>query len=323
MSRVLLAALVAFQPTESLRARSGMWGPPDLKNVETALESILKVPMTPEHMKMAEHVAGDVRADIAAVSTGKLSQEERKSKVTSAIKELVDLQGVLQKQESEVDGEKVKKMAALEKELAAKKAELAMEEKEIQLAKLKKELVEKELQLGNLKSQKDHSQADAADSKDRDELITNLVSMAEKLKGSKVTEPKKAVAGTKTSTNTEMSAILTKLQARSKKLQDSIAKLSSEEKSSEKQLDGAVKGQVPTKGKDDAISQGQSLIRNLKRQEHRKFEKARALKKRELTEITDAIHSIESGDVKALTQTLQKMQAENKALNANGDTFLH
>merc|ERR1740115_583749 len=117
--------------------------------------------------------------------------------------------------------------------------------------------------------------------------------------------------------------ILNKLQSRSKKLQDSIANLNSEEKSAAKQLDGAVGGAVPTKSKDDAISRGQSLIRNLKRQEHRKFEKARALKKRELTEITAAIHSTESGDIKALTQTLQKMQAEYKALNANGDTFLH
>jgi len=307
MCRVLLAALVAFQPAQSLRARSGMWGPSDLKTVETALESVLKVPMTPDHMKMAEHVAADVRADIAAVSTGKLNQADRKSKISSAVKEMVDLQGVLQKQESEIDDEKVKKMAALEKELAAKKAELAMEEKEIQLAKLKKELIEKEMQMNNLHSKKDHAQADAEDSKDRDALVANLVSMAEKLKGTKP----------------EMSAILTKLQSRSKRLQDSIAKLNSEEKSSEKQLDGATKGQVPTKGKDDAISRGQSLIRNLKRQEHRQFEKARALKKRELTEITGAIHSIESGNVKALTQALQKMQAENKALNANGDTFLH
>lgn len=307
MSRVLLAALVAFQPAQSLRARSGMWGPSDLKTVETALESVLKVPMTPEHMKMAEHVAADVRADIAAVSTGKLNQADRKSKISSAVKEMVDLQGVLQKQESEIDDEKVKKMAALEKELAAKKAELAMEEKEIQLAKLKKELVEKEMQMSNLHSKKDHAQADAEDSKDRDALVANLVSMAEKLKGTKP----------------DMSPILTKLQSRSKKLQDSIAKLNSEEKSSEKQLDGATKGQVPTKDKDDAISRGQALIRNLKKQEHRQFEKARALKKRELTEITSAIHSIESGDVKALTQALQKMQAENMALNANGDTFLH
>jgi len=320
MSRVLLAALVAFQPAQSLRTRAGMWGPPDLKSVETALESILKLPMTPDHKKMAEHVAGDVRADIAAVSTGKLNQADRKAKVTSAIKELVDFQGDLQKQVSEVDDDRVKKMAALEKELAAKKAELAMEEKEIQMVKLKKELAEKELQLNNLQSHKKILQADTEDSKERDALVANLVGMAKNLKA--VAEPKKAVAGAEASVNPEISAILTKLQSRSKTLEESIAKLSSEEKSSEKELDVAVGGKLPTKGKDDAIAQGQSLIRNLKKQEHRKFEKARALKKRELTEITNAIHSIESGDVKALSQTLQKMQDENKALNA-GDGFLH
>jgi len=319
MSHVLLAALVAFEPAQSLRTRSGMWGPPDLKTVETALESILKVPMTPEHTKMAEHVAGDVRADIAALSTGKLSKEDRKLKVSSAIKELGDFQGVLQKQESQDDSEKVKKMASLEKELAAKKAELAMEEKEIQLVKLKKELAEKELQLNNLKSQKERTQVNEEDTKERDAMIANLVGMSKTLHGSKAA----AAANSTTSIPPEVATILSKLQSRSKKLEGSIAKLTSDEKASEQQLDGVSKGQVPTKGKDDAISRGQSLIRNLKKQEHRKFEKARVLKKRELTEINNAIHSIETGNVKELTQTLQKMQAEYKTLNANGDSFLH
>jgi len=319
MSRVLLAALVAYQPAQSLRLRSGMWGPPDLKNVETALESILKVPMTPEHTKMAEHVAGDVRADIAAISAGKLSKEDRKLKVSSAIKELGDFEVVLQKQESKVDNDKVKKIESLQKDLAAKKAELAMEEKELQLVKLKKELAEKELQLNNLKSQKERTQVNEEDSKDRDAMIANLVSMSKTLHGAKAA----GAANSNASSAPEIATILNKLQSRSKKLEDSIAKLTSDEKASEQQLDGASKAQLPTKGKDDAISQAASLIRNLKKQEHRKFEKARALKKRELTEITNAIHSIETGDMKELTQTLQKMQAEYKTLNANGDSFLH
>ena len=57
---VIVGAL-AVSSSDALKVRAGMWGPPDLELVDTALQHILSLHMTPEMHKRAEVVAADVK----------------------------------------------------------------------------------------------------------------------------------------------------------------------------------------------------------------------------------------------------------------------
>merc|ERR1719310_327942 len=117
-----------------------------------------------------------------------------------------------------------------------------------------------------------------------------------------------------------LKGILANLQSRTKKVSAALAKLDADEKAGEADLEATLSKKVPTQDKGDAMSKGQSM---LKMEEHRKFAKARAMKKNELHELQEAEDSIEHHDVKRLKQTLAKMQGEAKAMAAKSGNFLH
>merc|ERR1719321_1233231 len=208
------------------------------------------------------------------------------------------------------------KMATLQKQLAEKKKELEKDEAMIKLATLQKELMEKKLQLQKLIEEKNaaaaNGKADAADAKEEKALVDKL---------SKVTHDLKDVK--KGEVPAPLKAALPEVEARTKKVSDALAKLDVDNKKTMKELDATMNQKVPTKGKDDALSRGKSLMRALKAKEHRKFMKARAHKATELAELKTLEKSMKAGDVKTLTATLSKMQHEAQAFAAKSGNFLH
>lgn len=328
--------------TDALQVSQGMWGPADLEAVETVLGRILSLHMTPEMHTRAQVVAADVRQDIAAVATSRnLTKTERKAKVAAAIKELGDFQVEMEKETDDlIKAEKSANMTArmvklgnkldpkvldsynkkkvdLEKKLAEKQAELSKDEKEIQLYKLKKELVEKQLELNNLELEKAHDaksqKSEVEDAKAQEEAVNKLVSVANGLKDSKSAAAKLPP---------QINAVLVDLRKRSDSIQVSLKTLDATQKKSEIDLDAALKKQVGNSDS-DAMTKAQTMIRSLKKKEERKFQKLRAVKKSELSEIDTAITSIEKGDVKGLQDVLTKMQSETKAVDAKSGHFLY
>jgi len=330
-------------PSHGLKVRAGMWGPADLTAVETALEHVLSLHMTPAMHKRAQVVAADVKEDIMAISSGRnVTKSERQQKVGAAIKELGQFQQDMEKETDElVKAEKAGNMtakmvalgndldpetlekyntkkAALEKKLAEKQAELSKDENMIKLIKLKKDLAEKQLELANLEMQKAKSasskEGEAEDAKSQQEMVKNLLSVAKGLKApSNKTVSKLPPA---------VDAILADLHKRSAALNATLAKIDETQRKSEAQIEDVLKKQVGA-GKTDAITKAEAMIKSLKKKEDRKFQKLRVVKKSEMNEIDSAIASIQKGDVAGLQKVLGKMQAETKAVDAKSGHFLY
>jgi len=305
-------------------ARAGVWAPPDLHAVSVILDGVLHTRMSPENRKLAQHVAEDVKADIAAVVNGKnMSKKAMRATVAMAIKEIEGLQHKL---------EEVPNVTALKleidtktKEMQEKKKELEMEEKEIKVMMLKKELMEKKLKLQKLMeakmSSKQSKQSQKEEAQAQNEVVAKLAVAAKGLASSNTT--KLAAKGNSTvAKNQALSGIIADLKARQKKLSDIISKMDADEKKRTSNLEAMTKKELPAK-KDDPLAKGQAMLKGLDKEEHRKYQKERAIKKAQLAEIDSAIKSIAKGDVAALEQTLKKMKAEVKALDAKTGNFIY
>lgn len=93
----LIVGALAVSSSDALKVRAGMWGPADLELVDTSLQHILSLHMTPAMHKRVEVVAADVKSDIAAVSLAhNMTKQQRQAKVGAAIKELVEFQAEMQ-----------------------------------------------------------------------------------------------------------------------------------------------------------------------------------------------------------------------------------
>jgi hypothetical protein len=280
------------------------WGPPDsvqaLGAVIGMVDKLVKSAKTPEALKKAQVLAADVKADIEAVEGGNLTKAQAHDKVGAAIKELTAFETQLSKPPP-MDPARAQKLAELEKKLAEKKAELAKDENMIKLFKLKKELAEKRLRLQGLldskKNQEKNAKADQAEAAKTNDMVKSLVSMA-KNSGLKAKEEMPA----------PMKAILASVESQRVSVADDLKKMEAEEKAGEAKIDGAL-----GKGAD---AQSQGMLKRLKKEQHRKFAKAQALKRIELNELKDAEASVESGDIAGLQKTLAKIEQEGKALQA-------
>eukprot|EP00812_Abedinium_dasypus_P011057 NODE_4637_length_654_cov_274.818030.p2 GENE.NODE_4637_length_654_cov_274.818030~~NODE_4637_length_654_cov_274.818030.p2 ORF type:complete len:138 (-),score=57.18 NODE_4637_length_654_cov_274.818030:136-549(-) len=114
------------------------------------------------------------------------------------------------------------------------------------------------------------------------------------------------------------------LQARAVMLTKSMLKLDEDEKKAAADLKGA--GSVPlpaAAAKDDVVLHAHSMINSLLKQEHRKFEKARAVKKMELQEVNAALSGLRKADTKAMQRAYNKMEGAIKAVDAQTGNFLH
>jgi len=318
-SCLALFALALFAALVS-GADESVWGPADgvkaLDAVEKAIDRIVAAPnLSAEQLKQAKHVAEDVKKDIEEVESSKtLSKAERQAKVGAALKELMGLKDEFSRPQNKTAIES--KLATLQKELSEKKQALEKEESMIKLLNLQKSLAEKKMELQKLLEKKHESDMSK---KSTEEEAGEESAMAGKL----LTALHGLEAGNSSQLAAPLKVAKGDLQAREKKVSASLEKMEKEEKKSEADLDAAANKHVPSTGKDDTIKKEQSMLRVFKKQVHRKFAKAEALKKDELAELKEAELSIEKRDVKSLQKTLAKMQGQAKVLSAKSGDFLH
>jgi len=330
-SRVVATVLFAAACASGLIENT--WGPDDsvhaLDSVISAVNDIASNPhLTPEKLARAKAVAADVKADVEAVESGKLSKDEGKAKVSAAITEMTSFSAEISKGlnlDGDVSGKKAK-LDDLEKQLAGKKAELAKDENMIKLVTLKKQLMEKKMMLQKLLDQKaaaaQNHKGDEAEAKATNDMVQQLVGMA---KGLKVNSTKNSTTKSdgKQDLPASLKTILASVTARRKDVQASLAKMELQDKMSEAALEMTIDKPVPTQGKDDALLKSKSMLMRLKKEEHRKFAKAQAVKRLEVAELKDAEDSIEARDVNKLQKALSKIESEGKALQTKAGKFLY
>jgi len=328
----VFALLVAVSSGSRISQDFQMWKPSDSVKgfgvLEAALVKITSLHMSPELSKKAHGVADDVRNAITAMESNatNLTKAQRNEKIGAAVQELMGLQGdlkaVAQKKEAQLanstEEQKHERLTKLESELAEKKKELLKDESMIKLYTLQKELAEKKLQLEKLIEKKNQSKsgkaATAEDAKEESALVGKLMKLTGSL--ANVTDKKAELPA-------PLKAALAEVKARSKKESDELTKMETGNKKMMAELDSQLKKSLPTAGKDDALAKGQSMIKRLKKEEHRVFMKAKVQKQAQLSELKAIESSIEQHDAKKLTAGLLKMQHEAKEAAAQSGDFLH
>jgi len=318
---------------QELQGVQSQW---ELCAAEAAMEKVEKLPSLSQKQREAvKKVVVDVESTVSAIEAGKLTGAAQHEKVGAAIKELTSLQ------RDWLNATTVSRVEELEHEMASKKAQLKKAEVELKLMKLQKELAEKKLLLKKLTAQKDQA---ASLEKDRKEdaaeqaMVAKLLATAKALAGRKAAEKKEAAASSAKAApaadakkalpvgaNSPIAGILTDLKARAQKLSDGIARMDAEEKKKEAQIEETIKAAAagPAAGQTAATKKGQAMLKMLEKQAHRKYLKARAAKEGERKELEEGVHSVETGDVAALTKLLGKMQRETKSAEAHAKSFLY
>jgi len=308
-------AVLSLLATLLLATDTTMWGPADgvkaFAALETALDKITSIHMSPEESKHAEKVAADVRNAIKVVESNatNITKAQRNAKIGAAVQELMELQAEFKPRKQLTSEEAKAKLAELEKNLNAKKELLAKEESMIKLYTLQKELAEKKLQLQNLIAKKEQAEASkksgAADAAEESVLVKKLMNLTGDL----------TKADKKAELPAPVKAALAEVKSRAKKESDELAKMEATNNKTMAELDASAK-KMQIKG-------GEQMVHRLKKQEQRQFKKMRAQKQAELNEIKTLEQSIEQHDAKKFSATLLKMQHEVKALTAQSGDFLH
>jgi len=289
--------------------------------VEQALAKLTSNPrMSPEMVGAAKQVTQEVEQAAKEIESGSTSKAEKMKLVGHALTSLQGLQGTWEKaakdalakekaaEETETGASA--RIAKLKKELEQKKAMLAKDETMLKEAQMQKEILEKAE--GGSKEEARQQEAELA----------SLEAMAKSMSSApKAADKPHAQAHSKVPASLEH--VVADLRARAKNLTASLERLDAEEKTREAELEKVANAQVPTQGKKDAIQQGQKVLNMMKKQAKRGYKKARAVKAAELTELNEAISSIDKGDVKALSKLMAKMQHESKQLNAKAKNFLY
>merc|ERR1740138_1712711 len=155
------------------------------------------------------------------------------------------------------------RIAELKKKLAEKEAELKKDKNMMKLLKLKKELIEKKLMLQKLLASK--AAAEGSRKSDEDEvaktsaMVKVVLNMTQGLGH-----------GTQAQKDATFKKVLATVQAREHEVSDALARADAEEKKGEASLDAVIKKQLPSTGKGDAVTKGQSMLKQIKSQERRK-----------------------------------------------------
>jgi len=283
------------------------------------LGSIINSPhLSKEMMGKAKKVSADVEKTVAYLETvegKKLSEEARGAKVTAAIKELQGLQ-------DEFEAAAVSSKADLLKKLKAKQEELVKDQKMLKVMNLEKALAEKKLALQKLidmkrneksaQAQKEAEKQAAA----QQEMVANVLNVAKTLKEVKPSAAKPADAE-------KLKGALKFLEGRVHTVSDSVAKLDAEEKKREDEMKATINQKMPVKDANDPLAKSQGILKILMKKEHRNYEKARAGLENELTELNQAVTSINKGDAAGLTKVMTHMQGQMKSLQAKSKKFLY
>jgi len=302
MLRILSLAAVA-----TVALADGTWGPADtahaLDGVIGAVEKIVHLPhLSATQLEQAKKIAADIKVDVEAVESGKLTKEQAHEKVGEGMKELAAFAAKLQK-----TGSLSERKAELEKQLHEKEAALAKLEKQMKLLKLKKLLAEKKLALQNLLASKAAGQdrSAAEDAKATAAVVTQLHGLKD-LKGVDA-----------------MKALQT-VQQQEKAVGERLARLDAGQKKSEAMMTAAVQDELKagSSGK-DALEKGKKMIQALEKREKRKFAKVRAGQQIELEGLKEAEASLKGHDSAGLQKSLQKLDQLSKSTQAKSGKFLY
>jgi len=315
-----------FNPAKSVQV---------LDAVEEALRKMTSLPhLSAAQLSSAKKVTDDVHRIVSEIESNKsLSEKAKGEKVGNAIKELEGLQTEWD-QAVAMAAKKAKaadeKYFALKNELDKKEELLAKDEKMLTITSLEKELDEKKLKLAQAQAQA-REQANKEDARQQDVMVAKLVNMAKAMSATK-TQPK-AAAATRGAAKKDsalksgvLKPILANLQERAQNITAFLKKMDVTEQKHEAELNALVEKKAAslTKGKGSAeAAKTRSMLKSVVKQETRKYKKARASKQSELNELKEAIKSIEKGDVKALQNTMLKMQRDVKAMQSNSKSFLY
>jgi len=302
MLRILSLAAVA-----TVTLADSTWGPADtahaLDGVIGAVEKIVHLPhLSATQLEEAKKIAVDIKVDVEAVESGKLTKEQAHVKVGEGMKELAAFAAKLQK-----SGGLSERRAQLEKQLHEKEAALAKLEKQMKLLKLKKLLAEKRLTMQNLLAAKaagqDRSAAD--DAKATAAVVTQLHGLKD-LKGADA-----------------MRALQT-VQQQEKAVGKRLARLDAGQKKSEDMMTAAMQGELKSaaSGK-DALEKGKKMVQELEKREERKFAKVRAGQQIELEGLKEVEASLKGHDGAGLQKSLQKLDQLSKSTQAKSGKFLY
>jgi hypothetical protein len=302
-----LAGCVADAGRLAASMESGVWAPRDVDMVSHALDTIMKQPhLTKDQLASVQKVAALVKQNLAIVESQKLRGDARKQKVGEAITALTNLELEWQKNAAQAkakhdamekaEDEHIKE---LQRELAEKQGLMAKDEDEIKVLNLEKELAEKKLKLDTLLMKKD----EAASKKALEEERKARTDLFEKIGA--------VVQSNSSSTKKEA---LDMLHDRVTRLNEAVTKIDEAEKEGMHKIDAM---------KNDKDAKLTKMLLRLKKEEHRKFAKSKAIKAQELGDLNKAIQSIEKGDKHATQETLNKMKRDAKRLDATSGNFLH
>jgi len=302
MLRILSLAAVA-----TVTLADSTWGPADtahaLDGVIGAVEKIVHLPhLSATQLEEAKKIAVDIKVDVEAVESGKLTKEQAHVKVGEGMKELAAFAAKLQ-----MSGGLSERRAQLEKQLHEKEAALAKLEKQMKLLKLKKLLAEKRLAMQNLLAAKaagqDRSAAD--DAKATAAVVTQLHGLKD-LKGADA-----------------MRALQT-VQQQEKAVGKRLARLDAGQKKSEDMMTAAMQGELKSaaSGK-DALEKGKKMVQELEKREERKFAKVRAGQQIELEGLKEVEASLKGHDGAGLQKSLQKLDQLSKSTQAKSGKFLY
>jgi hypothetical protein len=288
-----------------------------LDDVEKALAQITHLPhLTKAQLSDSKKVSADVEKTIAELESPagqKLSKEARNAKVTASVKELENLQTTWSKS---ADVAIADRKAALEKELKDKEAELEKDTKMMKVLTLEKKLAEKKLKLQNMIDAKNAEQAKRQAAKEAAEQQAMVSTVMDLAKNMKTAKDKTAVAD-------KLKPVMSYLESRKKTVSDSLAKIDSEEKKREAEINALTSAKMPVKDGKDPLAKSQGMLNMLAKQEHRAYLKARAPLQSELKELSEAVDGVKKGDVAALSKVMGHMQNEMKSLQAKSQKFLY
>lgn len=298
-------ALLAFLGAASanrVAIQSGMWTPNDLEIVGKALDAILATPhLSKEQLTSAQSVAAKVRSNLKAVEAGGLKGAARSAKVGEALAALTGLEAEWAEKTKQAKAKEEAAdahMAALEKELAAKKALLAKESDQMKVLTMEKELMEKKLKLNTLMEKKQAMAEQKAKEKEeveRKEVFQTLEAVSQHMSSADARK-----------------AALAHVNARMKSVQDAIANIVADEKADQKKFDSMKL--------DEKVGK---MLKSIKKKNHREHAKAKALKDAELANLNSALQSVKKGDANGAKDILDKMKRDAKRLDAKSGDFLH
>jgi len=289
-----------------------------LDDVEQALKKVIALPhLSASQQKSAKSVVDFVMHTAQEVeSATNMTKEAKAKKVKEAVARLQGLEEQFVVAASKMNATE-RKIGELQAQLAEKRQLLVKEEGMLKLAKLKKELLEKKLLLRKLVAE----QAEAKQSSTQKQADVTL--KAAELK--QITAVATAVTKGDSKKETVIVGVLKMLHGRQHELEAELKKLDDAEADSDSKFAKFAANMAPGSkvlGKDE-VSKAQGMLKNIKKQTHRKIQKAEAAKKVELAEVTDAVKSIEKGDVKGISKVMAKMQSEMKARTAQSGKFIY